>query len=115
MAFVVAEPCIKCKYTNCVAVCPVDSFREADEFLVIDPEVCIDCGACVPECPSEAIYSENDLPPHWRYFAKRNAELAPTLPTITLPGSPLPDAEAWKTLGKSNWRELGQKVATKKA
>ena len=63
MTFVVTETCIRCKYTDCVAVCPVECFHEGPNFLVIDPEACIDCGVCVPECPVEAIVDENDLPP----------------------------------------------------
>ncbi len=109
MAFVVAEPCIKCKYTECVTACPVDCFREAELFLVIDPETCIDCGACVPACPSEAIYPERDLPPQWRHFAARNAELAPRLPPITVPRDPLPDAAEWRIPGKGRWRRIGDK------
>ena len=62
MTFVVTEACIRCKYTDCVAVCPVDAFREGGTFLVIDPDDCIDCAVCVPECPVEAIYAEEDLP-----------------------------------------------------
>ena len=60
MTFVVTEPCIRCKYTDCVDVCPVDAFREGPNFLVIDPDECIDCAVCVPECPVSAIYAEED-------------------------------------------------------
>ena len=62
MTYVVAEACIKCKYTDCVDVCPVDCFREGPNFLVIDPDECIDCTLCVAECPVEAIFAEDDLP-----------------------------------------------------
>ena len=62
MSFVVTENCIKCKYTDCVVVCPVDCFHEGDNFLAIDPEECIDCALCVPECPAEAIFAEPDVP-----------------------------------------------------
>ena len=62
MAYVVAEPCIKCKFTDCVSVCPVDCFYEGKDTLVIHPDECINCGACEPECPVEAIYAEDDLP-----------------------------------------------------
>ncbi len=65
MTYIVAEPCIKCKYTDCVSVCPVDAFREGANCLVIDPDVCIDCDLCVPECPVDAIFSEDDLPEEW--------------------------------------------------
>jgi NAD-dependent dihydropyrimidine dehydrogenase PreA subunit len=62
MTYVVTEACIKCKYTDCVDVCPVDCFREGPNFLVIDPDECVDCTLCVAECPVEAIYSEDDVP-----------------------------------------------------
>ena len=63
MTYVVTESCIRCKYTDCVDVCPVDCFREGPNFLVIDPDECIDCTLCVAECPVEAIYAEDDVPP----------------------------------------------------
>ena len=89
MASIVCEPCIKCKYTNCVAVCPVDAFREDKEWLVIDPTVCIDCGACVPECPVQAIFAESDVPDKWKNYIKLNAEKAPSLPIINQKKEPL--------------------------
>jgi ferredoxin len=109
MAFVVAEPCIQCKYTDCVTVCPVDCFREGPNFLVIDPDICIDCGACVPECPVEAIFDQDDLPAHWKHFTKLNAELAPKLPEITEQKNGLPDSDDWKTPGKGKWAKIGDK------
>lgn len=60
MTYVVTEACIRCKYTDCVSVCPVDCFHEGEHMLVIDPEVCIDCGVCEPECPAEAILPDTD-------------------------------------------------------
>ena len=72
MTFVVADPCIKCKYTDCVDVCPVDCFHEGKNFLVIDPDECIDCGACEPECPVEAIFPEDALPDKWAPFVRIN-------------------------------------------
>ena len=72
MAYVVAEPCIKCKYTDCVAVCPVECFYEGENSLVIHPDECIDCGACEPECPVEAIFPEDALPEKWEPFIKIN-------------------------------------------
>ena len=66
MTYLVTDNCIKCKHTTCVAVCPVDCFYEADNFLAINPDECIDCGVCVPECPAEAIVSEADLSPELR-------------------------------------------------
>ncbi|MCK5580823.1 MAG: ferredoxin family protein [Candidatus Omnitrophica bacterium] len=89
MAHVVCEPCLKCKYTDCVTVCPVDSFHEADEILYIDPETCIDCGACVPECPVQAIYSEDEVPEKWQSYIKENAEKAADLPVLTEKKEPL--------------------------
>src|SRR5574339_101511 len=76
MAYVVAEPCIKCKYTDCVAVCPVECFYEGENLLVINPDECIDCGACEPECPTEAIFEESDLPEQWSAYTQINAVLS---------------------------------------
>ena len=76
MAYVVTEPCINCKYTNCAAVCPVDAFREGPNFLVIDPLECIDCDACVPECPVEAIYPDDEVPEKWEHYIELNERLA---------------------------------------
>ncbi len=76
MTYVVTEPCIKCKYTDCVDVCPVDCFREGPNFLVIDPDECIDCTLCVAECPVEAIFAEDDVPDAQKRFIALNAELA---------------------------------------
>ncbi|MFW6278244.1 MAG: ferredoxin FdxA [Halorhodospira sp.] len=95
MTYVVTENCIKCKYTDCVEVCPVDCFHEGPNFLVIDPEECIDCTLCEPECPAEAIYSEDDLPPSMEHFLELNAELAKKWPLITEKKDPPPDAEEW--------------------
>ena len=76
MAYVVTEPCINCKYTNCASVCPVDAFREGPNFLVIDPNECIDCDACVPECPVEAIYPDDEVPEKWVNYIDLNENLA---------------------------------------
>jgi ferredoxin len=73
MAYVVADPCVKCKYTDCVAVCPVDCFYEGENSLVINPDECIDCGACEPECPTTAIFEESDLPDKWKVYTDINA------------------------------------------
>lgn len=111
MAFVVAEPCIKCKYTDCVTVCPVDCFREGPNFLVIDPDICIDCGACVPECPAEAIFDQDDLPGHWKHFKKLNEELAVVYAKneITEQKAALPGADDFKAVGKGKWAKIGDK------
>ena len=89
MTFVVTESCIKCKLTDCVEVCPVDCFHEGPNFLVIDPDECIDCEACVPECPVEAIFHEDNLPDEWKEFTALNAEMASQLPVITEKKEPL--------------------------
>jgi ferredoxin len=98
MTYVVAEPCIKCKYTDCVDVCPVDCFYEGENFLVIHPDECIDCGACVPECPTEAIFDEQELPAKWAEYVEINARLAQEWPNITQRKDPLPDADKWKAV-----------------
>lgn len=96
MTYVVTENCIKCKYTDCVEVCPVDCFREGANFLVIDPEECIDCTLCVPECPVGAIFAEDDLPSEQAHFLELNAELAKSWPAI-IEKKPAPaDAKAWE-------------------
>lgn len=96
MTHVVTEACIRCKYTDCVDVCPVDCFKEGPNFLVIDPDECIDCAVCIAECPVEAIYAEEDLPAEMAVFTTLNAELAKSWPTITKHKDPLPDADVWK-------------------
>ncbi|MEY3996335.1 MAG: hypothetical protein RL344_678 [Pseudomonadota bacterium] len=100
MTFVVLESCIKCKYTDCVDVCPVDCFREGPNFLVIDPDECIDCAVCVPECPVNAIVSEEDVPADQLELIKINAELTKLWPSITRTKPALPDAEQWKDVPK---------------
>ena len=74
MTYVVVENCIKCKFQDCVEVCPVDCFYEGENMLVIHPDECIDCGACEPECPVEAIFAEEDLPEEWNHFTEINAK-----------------------------------------
>lgn len=98
MTHIVAEPCIKCKYTDCVDVCPVDCFHEGANFLAIDPDVCIDCGLCVPECPTHAIFPEEDLPEKWAEYVEINARLAPLWPELTAKKDPLPEAEEYKNV-----------------
>jgi ferredoxin len=104
MTFVVTENCIKCKYTDCVEVCPVDCFHEGPNFLVIDPEECIDCTLCEPECPAEAIFPEDDLPEGQEVFIEINAELSLKWPVITEQKDPPPDAAEWD--GKSGKLDL---------
>jgi len=95
MTYVVTENCIRCKYTDCVDVCPVDCFHEGPNFLVIDPEECIDCDVCVEECPAEAIFSEADLPEGQEQFIEINARLAQQWPVINAKKEPLTDANEW--------------------
>ncbi len=95
MAFVITENCINCKYTDCVDVCPVDCFREGPNMLVIDPDECIDCTLCEPECPANAIYSEDEVPEDQQAFIQLNAELAKKWPVITEVKDPLTDADQW--------------------
>ena len=97
MTHVVSENCIKCKYTDCVDVCPVDCFVEGPNMLVINPDECIDCAVCVPECPANAIFAEEDLPSAELAFIKINADLtnAPGWKPITKRKPALPDADEW--------------------
>ena len=96
MTFVVVENCIKCKYTDCVEVCPVDCFHEGPNMLVIDPDECIDCTLCEPECPVEAIKSEDDLTDDEQHFLELNTELSKDWPVINEMKSPPDDADDWK-------------------
>jgi len=95
MTHVVTDACIRCRYTDCVDVCPVDCFKAGENFLVIDPDECIDCAVCIPECPVNAIYAEEDVPEGMRDFIALNATLAQDWPTISRKESPLPDAARW--------------------
>lgn len=104
MTYVVGENCIKCKYTDCVEVCPVDCFHEGPNFLAIDPDECIDCALCEPECPAEAIFAEDDVPADQQDYIVLNAELCARWPVITQRKDPLPDAEEWD--GKPGKRDL---------
>ena len=104
MTFVVTENCIKCKHTDCVAVCPVDCFYEGPNFLVINPDECIDCAVCVPECPVDAIYADTDLPEDQKVFIEWNKELSKSWTRITKQKPAPPDHEEWN--GKPNKRDL---------
>lgn len=95
MTYVVTDNCIRCKYTDCVDVCPVDCFHEGPNFLVIDPDECIDCTLCVPECPAEAIFADDELPSGQESFLELNAELAKKWPVLSEKKTALPDAEEW--------------------
>ena len=89
MAMVVTEPCFGCKYTDCVVECPAECFHEGESIVFIDPIECIDCGACVPECPVEAIYYEGDVPEKWYDYIELNREMAPNCQQITEKKTPL--------------------------
>ncbi len=104
MAFIVGENCIKCKFTDCVEVCPVDCFYEGPNFLVISPDECIDCALCEPECPAEAIFEEDDVPADQQHFIELNAELAEVWPNITEMKEHPEDSDDWN--GKPNKFEL---------
>ena len=96
MTFVVTDNCQRCRFTDCVAVCPVDCFHGDDEMLYIDPNECIDCGACVPECPVEAIFDETQLADDKKDWIKINADKAVGLPVINAKQDALPGAEERK-------------------
>ena len=95
MTHVVLESCIRCKYTDCVDVCPVDAFREGPNMLTIDPDECIDCAVCIPECPVNAIVPEEDVPQDQLQYIQLNAELARGWPSNTKRKAALADADAW--------------------
>lgn len=95
MTFVVTDNCIKCKFTDCVVVCPVEAFFEGPNFLVIDPDICIDCALCVPECPADAIYQDTELPQEQSHFLALNQDLSQQWPNI-IELKPAPsDADEW--------------------
>lgn len=89
MTHVVTEPCFKCKYTDCVVVCPCDCFYEGETMLFIDPVECIDCDACVHECPTQAIFPDDNVPVKWQPYIGLNAEMVPQSPNITEKQTPL--------------------------
>ncbi len=96
MTFVVTDVCIKCKYTDCVEVCPVDCFYEGENMLVIHPDECIDCGVCEPECPIDAIIP--DIKPEAAQWIELNRKYAEKWPVITKQKAPLPEAEEFKNV-----------------
>ncbi len=104
MTFVVVENCIKCKFTDCVEVCPVDCFHEGPNILVIDPEECIDCALCEPECPADAIFSEDELPAGQEEFIELNKTLSLKWPVICEIIPAPEDAKEWN--GKPDKRKL---------
>lgn len=96
MAYIVLDSCIRCKYTDCVEVCPVDCFHEGPNMLVIDPEECIDCSLCVPECPVDAIVAEDDVTEDKQHLVELNRELSAQWPVIVEKKDAPPDADDWK-------------------
>lgn len=96
MPFVVTEACIKCKYGDCIEVCPVNCFYEGPNMLVINPDECIDCALCEPECPVNAIQSDDSLPKDQEAFVKINADYSKVWPNITEKCTPPADADQWK-------------------
>ena len=110
MTYVVTESCIKCKHTDCVDVCPTDAFREGPNFLAIDPDECIDCTLCVPECPVEAIFAEDDVPKAQVEFIALNAELSKVWPALVEKKAALPDADDWAKV-KSKRADLDRGAA----
>lgn len=95
MTHVVTDNCIRCKYTDCVEVCPVDCFHEGPNFLAIDPEECIDCTLCIPECPAEAIFDEDSVPEDQKHFFEINERLAARWPVLDAMIDPPEDADEW--------------------
>ena len=114
MPFIVTEPCIQCKYTDCVAVCPMDCFVEGPNFLVIDPDSCIDCSICVAECPVNAIVNAAEANDAQRPYIALNARLAksPQWRSITRPRAPLPGHAEWRDVAaKATWLEQPRGLA----
>jgi len=103
MTYVVTDACVRCKYMDCVEVCPVDCFYEGENMLVINPNECIDCGVCEPECPVGAIVFDLQADPEWRSLNRR---LAGTWPLIAASKPPLPDADAYRGLDNKRSRFL---------
>ena len=95
MAYVVTDSCINCKHTDCVEICPVSCFHAGPNFVVIDPNECIDCNLCASECPVNAIYPEDELPSEYRGFIELNQRLSQVWPGIATKGSPMPKAADW--------------------
>ena len=113
MTHVVTEACIRCKYTDCVDVCPVDCFRAGKNMLVIDPDDCIDCALCIPECPVAAIFVEEDVPADQQSFIDLNARLAQRWPLITRSRPAPADADAWGQV-KNKMDQLDERADNEK-
>lgn len=100
MTYIVTQHCVDCKYTDCVAVCPVDAFHEGDRILYINPDTCVNCDACVPACPVEAIFSEENLPSKFSAYIAINKDGADAHPVINQKKDPLPSAKPLDELKK---------------
>ncbi len=100
MTYIVTEPCVDCKYTDCVTVCPVDAFHEGPRTLYINPDTCVNCDACVPACPIEAIYSEENLPSKYQAYVQINIDGAAANPVINQKKDPMPSAKSLDELKK---------------
>ncbi|MCA9682358.1 MAG: ferredoxin family protein [Myxococcales bacterium] len=116
MAYIVGDPCVKCKHTDCVAVCPVDCFYEGVNMLVISPDECIDCGACEPECPVTAIFEEADLPVRWGVYKSINAVFSGSkrvgdVDTRDWPKALIAGANNWPNIIQQKDRLLGAEEA----
>ena len=94
MAYVVTQHCVDCRYTDCVTVCPVDAFHAGDRMVYINPDTCVNCDACVPACPVEAIFSEEMLPENLRSYLQINLQGSQTGPVINAKEDPLPNAKS---------------------
>ena len=106
MAYLVTDNCVKCKHTTCVSVCPVDCFYEGEDVLVINPDECIDCALCEPECPVDAIVADVDLPePELTKWLHRNTKYSAVWPNIDEQQEPLSDAEDWNGI-KNKWEQF---------
>ena len=100
MSYIVTQHCVDCKYTDCVAVCPVDAFHEGARILYINPDTCVNCDACVPACPVEAIFSEENLPTKFQAYVDINKEGCVSNPVINQKKDPLPTAKPLDELKK---------------
>ena len=110
MAYVVTDNCIRCKYMDCVEVCPVDCFYEGENMLAINPNECIDCGVCEPECPAEAIVPDTE--PGLDQWVELNAKFSAEWPNITVKGETPPDADEWKDKPDKLEKEFSEKPGT---
>lgn len=100
MTYIVTQHCVDCKYTDCVAVCPVDAFHEGERILYINPDTCVNCDACVPACPVEAIFSEENLPAKFQAYLEINTKGAASHPVINQKKDPMPSAKPLDELKK---------------